>query len=249
MIVDLAAVGRFVLFSAQVLWKGVRPPYYVAQMRKHFWEACFYSLPIIALTALFTGMVLSLQSYTGFSRFHAESATASVVVLSITRELAPVLVGLMMAGRLGASIAAEISTMRVTEQIDALTVMSVHPLRYLIFPRFLAHLLALPLLVLVGNIIGVFGGMVVAIFKLDFTATSYLTKTMDVLRSSDVVSGLIKAFCFSLILTLVSCYKGYTCRGGAKGVGKATTGAVVGSSIGILVCNYLLTHFLFEGIS
>lgn len=244
---SLHLLGSWILFSGLVLWKGIQPPYYIKKLYKHFIEGFFYSLPLVALTALFTGMVLSLQSYMGFARFHAESATASVVVLSMTRELSPVLVGLMLAGRLGASVTAEISTMRVTEQIDALIVMSVHPIRYLIFPRLIAYFFALPLLVIIANIIGVLGGMLVAIGKLNFTTTSYITKVLEVLYMHDITLGLLKSCFFSVILTLISCYQGYNCRGGAKGVGNATTNAVVGSSIGILIVNYLLTHILFEG--
>jgi phospholipid/cholesterol/gamma-HCH transport system permease protein len=198
------------------------------------------------MTALFTGMVLALQSYTGFTRFNAESAIAAVVVLSITRELAPVLAGLMVAGRVGASIAAEIGTMRVTEQIDALVTQSVNPMKYLVAPRVLAGTLMLPLLVLIGNLIGVFGGYLVAVHVLGFNPVSYLTQSWDVLEPIDVISGLIKAAVFGFLVTLMGCYHGYHSGRGAQGVGAATTYAVVSASIMILIFNYILTQIFFS---
>jgi phospholipid/cholesterol/gamma-HCH transport system permease protein len=191
-------------------------------------------------------MVLALQSYTGFSRFNAESAIASVVVLSITRELSPVLAGLMVAGRVGASIAAEIGTMRVTEQIDALTTLSVNPVKYLVVPRVLAGTLMLPILVLVGDIIGVYGGYIVSTKVLGFSAGSYLHQTWDVMEQIDVVSGLVKAAVFGFIVSLMGCYHGYNSGRGAQGVGAATTNAVVTASILILIFNYLLTQVFFS---
>src|SRR5476651_441921 len=158
----LAATGSLVNFAFLALWYGIRPPYYPRQILRQMVEIGFYSLPVIGLTAVFTGMVLALQSYSGFSRFNAESSIATVVVLSITRELGPVLAGLMVAGRIGAAFAAEIGTMRVTEQIDALTTLSTNPMRYLVFPRLVAGVLMLPLLVMVADIIGVMGGYMVS---------------------------------------------------------------------------------------
>lgn len=198
------------------------------------------------MTALFTGMVLALQSYTGFARFNAESAIAGVVVLSVTRELAPVLAGLMVAGRVGASIAAEIGTMRVTEQIDALTTLSVNPYKYLIVPRVLAGTITLPCLVFVGDIIGVYGGYIISIYKLGFNPSSYLTQTWDILESMDVISGLTKAAVFGFVVTLLGCYNGFNSQRGAQGVGAATTNAVVSASIMILIFNYIITQIFFS---
>ena len=195
----------------------------------------YFSLPVVGLTAIFTGMVLALQSYTGFARFSAESAVATVVVLSVTRELGPVIAGLMVAGRVGAAMAAEIGTMRVTDQIDALTTLSTDPLRYLVLPRLLAGLITLPLLVLVADIIGVFGGYLVGVYKFGFNPEAYLARTEQYLETSDVVSGLVKAAVFGFIVALMGCYHGYHSRGGAQGVGQATTYAVVSASILILV--------------
>jgi phospholipid/cholesterol/gamma-HCH transport system permease protein len=190
-------------------------------------------------------MVLALQSYTGFSRFSAESAIATVVVISVTRELAPVMASLMVAGRVGAAMAAEIGTMRVTEQIDALVTLSTNPFKYLVAPRVIAGLLMLPCLVLTADIIGVFGGYIVAIGKLDFNAATYLKNTYDALKTMDVVSGLVKAAVFGFVITIMGCYHGYHSRGGAEGVGTATTNAVVSASILILTFNYFITEMFF----
>ena len=222
------------------------PPFFPNQILRQLIDIGYYSLPVVGMTALFTGMVLALQSYTGFSRFNAESAVAGVVVLSITRELAPVLAGLMVAGRVGASIAAEIGTMRVTEQIDALTTLSVNPFKYLIAPRVLAGTITLPILVLLGDIIGVMGGYLVAIYKLDFSPASYLSQTWDILEPMDVISGLVKAAAFGFIVTIMGCYHGFNSNRGAQGVGAATTNAVVSSSILILIFNYIITQMLFS---
>src|SRR6186997_2602422 len=151
----MATIGAVAAFAARAIQQTVRPPYFKAQIARQMLEIGYYSLPVVGLTAIFTGMVLALQSYTGFSRFEASSAIPTIVVLSVTRELGPVLAGLMVAGRVGASMAAELGTMRVTEQIDALTTLSTDPLRYLVFPRLVAGLLMLPLLVLVADVIGV----------------------------------------------------------------------------------------------
>ena len=242
----LAGAGRLFEFMALSILHVFTPPYFGKNILNQMINIGFYSLPVVGLTALFTGMVLALQSYTGFTRFNAESAIAGVVVLSMTRELAPVLAGLMVAGRVGASIAAEIGTMRVTEQIDALSTLSVNPFKYLIAPRILAGTLMLPILVFVGDIIGVFGGYMVAVYSLGFSPASYLTQTWDVIENMDVISGLVKASVFGLIVSLMGCYHGYNSGRGAQGVGAATTNAVVSASILILVLNYVLTQVFFS---
>ena len=169
-----------------------------------------------------------------------------MVVLSVTRELGPVLAGLMVAGRVGASMAAEIGTMRVTEQIDALTTLSTDPYKYLVWPRLLAGFLMLPLLVLVADVIGVFGGYIVGIYKLGFGAQEYLRRTFEFLETQDVVSGLVKAAVFGFLVALMGCYQGYHSAGGAQGVGAATTKAVVSASILILTANYVVTEIFFS---
>lgn len=241
----LEAIGRVTLFAAKSVLLALQPPYYPRLILKQMIEIGFYSLPVVGMTAIFTGMVLALQSYTGFSRFNAESAIPNVVVISLTRELGPVLAGLMVAGRVGAAMAAELGTMRVTEQIDALTTLSTNPFKYLIAPRLIAGLLMLPILVLIADIIGVGGGYLVSVVKLGFNHDTYLKNTVDFLRTLDVVSGLVKASVFGFIVALMGCYHGYHSRGGAQGVGQATTNAVVTASILILIFNYVVTELFF----
>ena len=241
----LAAAGRLVNFAGMALATAFSPPFYPRAMLRQMVEIGYFSLPVVGLTAIFTGMVLALQSYTGFSRFAAEGAVATVVVLSVTRELGPVIAGLMVAGRVGAAMAAEIGTMRVTDQIDALTTLSTNPLRYLVLPRLIAGLVTLPLLVVVADIIGVFGGSLVGVYRFGFNPSAYLARTQQYLETSDVVSGLVKAAAFGFIVALMGCYHGYYSRGGAQGVGQATTAAVVSASILILFFDYAITQALF----
>lgn len=241
----LATVGNIVFFAGMSLSHCVRPPFYPRIIARQMLDIGYFSLPVVGLTAIFTGMVLALQSYTGFSRFSAEGAIAKVVVLSVTRELGPVLAGLMVAGRIGAAMAAEIGTMRVTEQIDALTTLSTNPLKYLVAPRLIAGLVMLPLLVLIADIIGIFGGYLVSVYKLGFNPSTYLQNTYEFMEIRDVVSGLVKASVFGFLITLMGCYHGYHSRGGAQGVGAATTNAVVSASILILSFDYILTEIFF----
>lgn len=240
----LKHLGRFVIFFGKII-SGVFP-IYLKEIGSQLLSFGFYSLPVVGMTAIFTGMVLALQSYTGFSRFSAEGATATVVVLSMTRELGPVLAGLMVAGRVGASIAAEIGTMRVSEQIDALVTLNVSPFSYLFWPRFISGVLTLPILVLIADSIGILGGYLVCVYKLGFNPSNYIYQTLKYLKFEDVFSGLIKASVFGGIIALMGCFCGYYSKGGAKGVGNATTSSVVGSSVCILMVNYILTNFLFH---
>jgi phospholipid/cholesterol/gamma-HCH transport system permease protein len=242
----LASIGDLTLFAVRAIMLGASGPYYPRTILRQMIDIGYYSLPVVGLTAIFTGMVLALQSYTGFSRFEAQSAVATIVVLSMTRELGPVLAGLMVAGRVGASMAAELGTMRVTEQIDALTTLSTDPYKYLIWPRLIAGLLMLPLLVVVADIIGVFGGYIVGIYKLGFGPYEYINHTFEFLEPEDVISGLVKAAVFGFLVALMGCYQGYHSRGGAQGVGAATTKAVVSASILILTFNYVVTELFFS---
>jgi phospholipid/cholesterol/gamma-HCH transport system permease protein len=237
--------GAVALFAADGVSHLLRPPFYPRQFLRAFVEIAYFSLPVVSLTAVFTGMVLALQSFSGFSRFGAESAIASVVVLSVTRELGPVLAGLMVAGRIGAAFAAEIGTMRVTDQIDALSTLSTNPMKYLVVPRLLAGTLAMPLLVVVADVLGVMGGWIIGTAKLDFSSASYLASTLNFLQPMDVISGLAKAAVFGFLVALMGSYHGYNSRGGAQGVGAATTAAVVSSSILILALDYVLTEMFF----
>ena len=243
----LASTGGLAMFTGNAIGHIVRPPIFIRQVGRQIIDIGFYSLPVVGLTALFTGMVLALQSYSGFSRFDADSAIPTVVVLSITRELGPVMAGLMVAGRIGAAIAAELGTMRVTEQIDALTTLSTNPYKYLVAPRIIAGTLCMPILVAVADIIGVFGGFLVCVYRLKFNAAAYIHQTWQYLEPRDVESGLWKAAVFGFIITLMGCYNGYHSKGGAAGVGAATTNAVVAASIMILISNYLLTGLFFAG--
>jgi phospholipid/cholesterol/gamma-HCH transport system permease protein len=238
--------GRLAVFAGKGLSHIVRPPFYARLFLQALAEIGYFSLPVVALTSIFTGMVLALQSYTGFARFSVTSGVANLVVLSVTRELGPVLAGLMVAGRVGAAMAAELGTMRVTDQIDALSTLSTNPMKYLVAPRLLAGIIALPLLVLIADILGVMGGFIVSILKLDFNASEYLTSTMNFVQAQDVLSGLAKAGVFGFVIALMGCYQGYNSRGGAQGVGAATTNAVVSASILILAFDYVMTEMFFS---
>jgi len=239
------AAGRLLLFALEGLSHIFRPPFYFRAFFRAMLDIGYFSLPVVALTAVFTGMVLALQSSTGLSRFSADSAIASLVVLSVTRELGPVLAGLMVAGRVGAAMAAEIGTMRVTDQVDALSTLSTNPMKYLVAPRLLAGLIALPLLVVIADILGVLGGFIIATLKLGFNAATYLNNTLTFMQTQDVVSGLVKAAVFGLLISLMGCYHGYNSKGGAQGVGAATTAAVVAASVLILAFDYVLTELFF----
>lgn len=240
------SIGALSMFIGKAVKHCFTPTFYPRLILRQFVDIGYYSLPVVGMTALFTGMVLALQSYTGFTRFNAESAVAGVVALSVTRELAPVLAGLMVAGRVGASIAAEIGTMRVTEQIDALVTLSVNPFKYLIAPRVIAGTLMLPILVLIGDIIGIYGGYIVSIYNLGFSSGNYISQTWDILERMDVLSGLIKASVFGFLVSMMGCYHGFNSGRGAQGVGTATTYAVVSASILILIFNYILTQVFFS---
>ncbi|MBI3454100.1 MAG: ABC transporter permease [Rhodospirillales bacterium] len=241
----MQVAGRISLFTFVAVSHCLRPPWYPQLIGRQMLDIGYFSLPVVGLTSLFTGMVLALQSYTGFARFSAEGAVATVVVLSMTRELGPVIAGLMVAGRIGASMAAEIGTMRVTEQIDALSTLATNPFKYLVAPRLIAGLTMLPLLVIVADVIGVFGGYLVGVYKLNFNPAAYLKRTFDFLEFIDVFSGLVKAGAFGFIISLMGCYHGYHSEGGAQGVGRATTNAVVSASILLLVFNYGITEIFF----
>lgn len=244
-LLNLAKLGRIVIFALSAVRHCITPPFYPQLILRQFLQIGYFSLPVVGLTAIFSGAVLALQSYSGFSRFNAESTIATVVVLSITRELGPVLAGLMVAGRVGASIAAEIGTMRVTEQIDALRTLSTNPLKYLVVPRVIAGILMLPLLVLIADIIGVLGGYLVSIHSLGFSPGPYIHNSFKFLEKIDVISGLVKSAFFGFVIAIMGCYFGYNSKGGAEGVGIATTNAVVASSITILLLNYVITGWFF----
>jgi phospholipid/cholesterol/gamma-HCH transport system permease protein len=239
-------LGSLTTFIAQSLYNCVTPPFYPKLLGRQLIDIGFYSLPVVGLTTIFAGMVIALQSYSGFAQIGAESMVASVVLISVTRELAPVLSALMVAGRIGAAMAAEIGTMRVTEQIDALTTLSTNPFKYLVAPRVIAGVIALPILVMIGNVIGIFGGYVIGVYKLGFNPANYINATLNELQTLDITIGLAKGAVFGFIIAIMGCYNGYKSRGGAQGVGEATTNAVVSASILILIFNYVLTEIFFS---
>ncbi len=241
----LGATGRLTLFALDTLSHIVRPPYYPVELARQLLRIGYFSLPVVGLTALFTGAALALQIWSGGDRFNAGTVVPSIVAIGIVRELGPVLGGLMVAGRVSSSIAAELGTMRVTEQIDALTTLSTDPMKYLVLPRVLAGLIALPILVAVGDVIGIFGGYLVGTNRLGFNSGAYIKNTLDFLTTADVVSSLTKGAVFGFLLALMGCYNGYNSARGAQGVGEATTNAVVSASILILAANYLLTEAFF----
>ena len=241
----LATLGRVGTFAGMAVSHCATPPLYLGVAARQMLNIGYFSLPVVGMTALFTGMVLALQIYVGSSRFDAEDAVATIVVIGITRELGPVLGGLMVAGRVSAAMAAELGTMRVTEQIDALTTLSTNPFKYLVAPRLIAATIVLPMLVLVADTVGVFGGYVVGTEKLGFNSATYIKNTIDFMEPVDVISGLVKASVFGFIIALMGCYHGYNSQGGAQGVGRATTNAVVSASVLILIANYIITELFF----
>jgi phospholipid/cholesterol/gamma-HCH transport system permease protein len=237
----LQTAGRVSLFAVRGVRAIFSPPWFFGQLGRQLMSVGYFSLPVVGLTAVFTGAALALNIYTGGGRFNAEQIMPQIVALGITRELGPVLAALMLAGRVSAAMAAEIGAMRATEQIDALHTLSTDPMRYLIAPRLLATVIVLPLLVVVADIIGIAGGWVVATKTLDFNGAVYVKNTWDFLQSWDVESGLIKAAVFGFLVALMGCYHGYHSSGGARGVGRATTHAVVSAAILIFAADYLLT--------
>ena len=238
-------LGRFFYIMAQTLLWTPRRPFDLREWMRQMVRVGWDTIPVVLLTCLFTGMVLALQTFRGFERFHAEGFVGSVVALSLTRELAPVLTGLMAAGRVGSAMAAELGTMRVTEQIDALYAMATEPIHYLVVPRVNASVLMLPLLTLLGDAIGIAGGWVVSVVLFRANSYLYLERTFQFLEVNDVTSGLIKAAFFGLILSVTGCAKGFYTSGGAEGVGRATTAAVVQACLYILLSDFFLTKILF----
>jgi len=241
----LEELGRFFQMMGQTAAWAIRPPYDVPEHFRQMVRVGVDSIPVVFLTTLFTGMVLALQTFHGFARFHAEGFVGSVVALSLTRELAPVLTALMVTGRVGSAMAAELGTMRVTEQIDALTALGTEPVQYLVVPRVASSILMMPLLVILGDAVGMYGGYLVAVQLFGANPISYIDNSFQFLELSDVTSGIIKAAVFGLIFSLVASVRGYYTEGGAEGVGRSTTRAVVAGSLSILFADFFLTKLLF----
>jgi len=242
----LGEIGRFSAFTGRAVAACFSPPIFVGQFARQCAQIGYFSLPVVGITAVFIGAALALNIYVGGARFNAEQFVPNIVVLGITRELGPVLAGLMLAGRVSAGIAAEIGTMRVTEQVDAMTTLSTDPFRFLVAPRVLAATLCLPILVVVADIIGVMGGYLVAVNSLGFNGAIYLQNTFNFMEPQDIALGLIKAAVFGFIIATMGSYQGYYSNGGALGVGRAATNAVVGAIVLILAVNYLITAFFVE---
>ena len=242
----LASLGRIVLFTLGTFRHIISGPFYLRELWIALVQVGWLSLPVVGLTAFFTGGALALQIYAGGARFNAESVVPSIVAIGMTRELGPVLGGLMVAARVASSIAAEIGTMKVTEQIDALVTLSTNPMKYLTVPRVVAATLAVPLLVAVGDAIGIMGGYIIGISRLGFNEAAYLKNTIDFLENWDIFSGMIKGAAFGFIVALMGCYYGMNSGRGAQGVGAATKSAVVAASVLILAANYFLTEIFFS---
>tara|TARA_B100000212_G_scaffold341957_1_gene326799 strand:+ start:6990 stop:7763 length:774 start_codon:yes stop_codon:yes gene_type:complete len=243
-ILFLNNTGNFFIFTLQII-KSFFSRWYIKNVINQMIFIGFYSLPVVSLTAFFTGGALALQIYYGGNQFNSEIIVSSIVALGITRELGPVLGGIVVAGRVSSAIAAELGTMRVTEQIDALKTLSADPISYLVVPRIIAGIIMLPILIIFADIIGIMGGWFIGIQSLDFNGSVYIKNTIDFLDASDIYSGLIKASVFGFIISVMGSYQGFHSRGGAQGVGRATTNAVVSASVLILASNYIMTNLFF----
>ena len=242
----LARIGRLAIFAWSTLLHLVRPPFYARELVTALFNIGWLSMPVVGLTAIFTGGALALQIYAGGARFNAEAVVPQIVAIGMVRELGPVLVGLMIAARVTSSIAAEIATMKVTEQIDALVTLSTHPMKYLTVPRVLAATLVVPFLVAIGDTIGIFGGYAVATGTLGFNAAAYIQNTVDFLELRDITSSLAKGAVFGFIAALMGCYFGMNSGRGAQGVAAATKGSVEAAAILILAANFVLTGVFFS---
>ena len=241
----MALAGRVTLYAADTLSHAVRPPFYPRELLVALLNVGYLSLPVVGLTAVFTGGALALQIYAGGARFNAEAVVPQIVAIGVIRELGPVMVGLMVAARVTSSIAAEIATMKVTEQIDALVTLSTHPMKYLTVPRVLAGLITVPMLVAVGDVLGIHGGYLVGVKSLGFSPGAYLRNTIDFIETMDVVSSLVKGACFGFIATLMGCYHGMNTGRGARGVGRSTKQAVEAAAVLILAANFVITSLFF----
>lgn len=241
----LLYIGKLTILFFQTLFWIFIPPFKKRALIEQLNKVGVNSFSIVFLTSIFTGIVIALQGAYQMQRISAEIYVASLVALSMWRGIGPVLTGLIIAGRIGASNTAEIGTMKVSEQIDALEVLATNPVKYLIVPRFLSLLVMLPILTIYANIIGMFGGFIVGVYKLDISPSMYLSMTFDALGFKDIFTGLIKSVVFAMIITIVSCFEGLDTKGGAEGVGKATTASVVISFIMIIAADCLFTMIFY----
>ena len=241
----LVEMGRFFQLLGRLFAWTPRPPYDFRELLRQMVRVGFDSIPVVFLTAMFTGMVMSLETFTTLRRFSAENYVGSLVALSMVRELSSVLSGLIVAGRAGSAMGAELGTMRVTEQIDALEVMATDPIHYLVVPRVWASTIMMPLLVILADGVGIFGGYLVSVVLMGANPVSYMSITYQFMDVSDVTAGLIKAAVFGFLFSAIGCQQGFYTTGGAEGVGKATTSAVVLGSIAIIIADFFLSRLLF----
>lgn len=232
------------LFTRTVAW-SFKGPLNFRHIFEQMYKIGVASLPIVSLTAFFTGVVLAFQSAYQMQKFSAQVYIGSLVSLSMTRELGPVLTALVVAGRVGASITAEVGTMTVTEQVDALETLATNPIKYLVVPRFLALFFMLPILTIYADYIGILGGYLIGVFKLNISSTLYLRATFDPMKFKDVFTGLLKSNVFAMIICIIACYEGFRTQGGAEGVGRATTLSVVTSFILIVTADCLVTALFY----
>ncbi len=242
----VADIGHVGIFTKDTIVWMFRPPYKINAAIEQMVEVGVMSFPVVAFTAIFSGMVIALQTYNGFVRFGAESMVGTVVALTLTRELGPVLTGLIVAGRAGSAMTASLGTMRVTEQIDALYTLAANPIKYLVVPRVIAGVIMLPVLAIISDIIGIYGGYVVAVLMLDSNPVTYMERSFNIMENVDLFSGLAKAAVFGFIISIIGCYFGFFTEGGAEGVGKATTRSVVVAFLLIFVTNYIMTAVFFR---
>lgn len=244
-LMSLRRTGRLGLFLVRTFFLAVTPPFKFSQLLKQIQFIGFQSVPVIFLTGAFTGMVLGLQGFYTLNRFGTAALLGPMVALSLIKELGPVLSALMVTGRAGSAMTAEIGIMRITEQIDAIELMGLNPLRYLVVPKFLAGILALPLLTAIFDVVGIFGGYLIGVNLLGIGEGTYFGEMSNHVSVQDIIQGIYKSLSFGALIPWVCCYKGYYVGFGAEGVSKATTQAVVLSSVLILFWDYILTSALF----
>lgn len=238
-------VGGLSSLTVQTIYLTFKPPYKYDHIVEQSKKAGYDSFPIVAIVSLFIGFIFALQTAYFMQRLGSEMYIASLVALSIVRELGPVITALVVAGRVGASHTAELGSMQVTEQIDALETLATNPIKYLVVPRFVALCIMLPVLTLFANIIGIMGSYMICVYKLGITSSMYMNITFSSLFYKDLFTGLFKALIFGMVISLVSCYEGFNVQGGAEGVGKATTRSVVISFLLIIAADCFITALFY----
>lgn len=237
-------LGQILIMLGQVIYWGIRPPFRIRLIFQQMEFIGVKSLPIILLTGMFTGMVFALQTGTVFRFFNAEEFTGMVVFITLVRELSPVMTALMVTGRAGSAMAAQIGSMKVTQQIDALIALAVDPVEYLVVPRIIASTVMVPILTIIFSLIGVIACYLIGVVMMEINEGSFVFRMEWLVDQSDILHGLLKSVVFGILLSVIGCYKGYFTKGGAVGVGDATTQAVVIASVAILVADYVLVSLL-----